>query len=123
ILNLSMTPPKKSEPGTPPMRELDSSFGVPLSAAAICIVGGSAEGRRGAALVDAAVAACAGGTPRAAGHRHCDPRQELAPSHLRMPMFSSHQAPPLSCAAIRGRRRLNSSGDIIRTATRRKAFA
>jgi hypothetical protein len=56
----------KSEPGTPPMRELDSSFGVPLSAAAICIVGGSAEGRRGAALVDAVGAACAGDTAVAA---------------------------------------------------------
>src|SRR6266511_1038381 len=66
ISRVLMTSTMKSEPGTPPMRELDSSFGVPLSAAAICIVGGSAEGRRGAALVDAVVAACAGGTAVAA---------------------------------------------------------
>src|SRR2546421_12673628 len=43
----------KSEPGTPPIR--GSSFGVPVSAAATCMVGGSAEGRRaGAAAVDVA---------------------------------------------------------------------
>ena len=38
-----MTSTMKSEPGTPPIR--DDSFGVPVSAAATCIVGGSAEGR------------------------------------------------------------------------------
>src|SRR2546430_4044180 len=61
-----MTSTMKSEPGTPPMRACDNSFGVPLSAAATCIVGGNAEGRRSAALVDVVVAACAGGTPLAA---------------------------------------------------------
>src|SRR5262245_3663153 len=66
ISSVLMTSTMKSEPGTPPMRELDSSFGVPLSAAATCIVGGSAEGRRGAALVAAVVAACAGDTAVAA---------------------------------------------------------
>src|SRR5436305_10668127 len=46
-----ITSTMKSEPGTPPIR--GSSFGVPVSAAATCIVGGSAEGRRtGAASVD-----------------------------------------------------------------------
>src|SRR6266540_1745108 len=60
ISRVLITSTMKSEPGTPPMRELDSSFGVPLSAAAICIVGGSAEGRRGTASVGAVVAACAG---------------------------------------------------------------
>src|SRR4030095_7533379 len=54
ISRVLMTSTMKSEPGTPPMREVDNSFGVPLSAAAICIVGGSAEGRRGTASVGAA---------------------------------------------------------------------
>src|SRR5215472_18117166 len=57
-----MTSTMKSEPGTPPMREVDNSFGVPISAAATCAVGGSAEGIRGAAPVEALVAALAGGT-------------------------------------------------------------
>src|SRR5262245_56878230 len=57
-----MTSTMKSEPGTPPMRAPAKSFGVPLSAAATCILGGNAEGGRGAALVVAVVAACAGGT-------------------------------------------------------------
>src|ERR1700704_1248993 len=50
-----MTSTMKSEPGTPPIREPDNSFGVPVSAAATCIVGGSADGRgAGAALGDVA---------------------------------------------------------------------
>ncbi len=50
----------KSEPGTPPMR--GNSFGVPVSAAATCIVGGSADGRRGGTVsVDVAVAPFATG--------------------------------------------------------------
>ena len=35
----------KSEPATPPIR--DSSFGGAVSAAATCMLGGSADGRRG----------------------------------------------------------------------------
>src|SRR5215813_349880 len=66
ISSVLMTSTMKSEPGTPPMRDPDNSFGVPLSATATCIVGGNAEGRRGGALVDAVVAACAGGTALAA---------------------------------------------------------
>src|SRR5258706_10379869 len=66
ISRVLMTSTMKSDPGTPPMRACDNSFGVPLSAAATCIVGGNAEGRRAAALVDAVVAACAGGTALAA---------------------------------------------------------
>src|SRR5262249_13702391 len=57
-----MTSTMKSQPGTPPTREADNSFGVPISAAATCAVGGSAEGIRGAAPVEALVAALAGGT-------------------------------------------------------------
>src|SRR5262249_27839493 len=38
-----MTSTMKSDPATPPMR--GSSFGVPVSAAATCIEGGSADGR------------------------------------------------------------------------------
>src|SRR6267154_1950149 len=46
-----MTSTMKSDPGTPPIR--GNSFGVPVSAAATCIVGGSADGRgAGAALGD-----------------------------------------------------------------------
>src|SRR5262249_49038321 len=53
ISRVLMTSTMKSEPGTPPMR--GSSFGVAVSATATCMVGGSAEGRRGA-LTDPSVA-------------------------------------------------------------------
>src|SRR5260221_5236360 len=66
ISSVLITSTMKSEPGVPPMRDVDNSFGVPLSAAATCAVGGSAEGRLGAALAEAVVAACAGGTADAA---------------------------------------------------------
>src|SRR5262245_28961827 len=56
-----MTSTMKSEPATPPMR--GNSFGVPVSAAATCIEGGSAEGR-GAAAAAGGVACVA---PFAAG--------------------------------------------------------
>ena len=66
-----MTSTMKSEPARPPMRPM--SFGVPVSAAATCIVGGSAEGRRTdsatgapgpvAALATGVVAAPATATP------------------------------------------------------------
>src|SRR5438094_4294834 len=61
-----MTSTMKSEPGVPPMRDVDNSFGVPLSAAATCAVGGSAEGIRAGTLVEAVVAALAGGVALAA---------------------------------------------------------
>src|SRR5712691_1094576 len=51
-----MTSTMKSEPGTPPIR--GNSFGVAVSAAATCMVGGNAEGSRaGAALVEVACVA------------------------------------------------------------------
>src|SRR5262249_37673316 len=53
-----MTSTIKSEPGTPPIR--GSSFGVAVSAVATCMVGGSAEGRRGGAPVEAAAFAVGG---------------------------------------------------------------
>src|SRR5260221_10481667 len=56
ISRVLMTSTMKSEPGTPPIR--GSSFGVAVSAIATCMVGGSADGRRGA-LMDASVAAAA----------------------------------------------------------------
>src|SRR5258708_441786 len=63
-----ITSTMKSEPATPPMR--GNSFGVPVSAAATCQVGGSADGARGGgeALGVAVVAASAtgGATPVAA---------------------------------------------------------
>src|SRR5215472_9293711 len=54
ISRVLMTSTMKSEPGTPPMR--GSSFGVAVSATATCMVGGSAEGRRGGALAAALAA-------------------------------------------------------------------
>src|SRR5258707_13059455 len=56
ISRVLMTSTMKSEPGTPPIR--GSSFGVAVSAIATCMVGGSADGRRGA-VMDASVAAAA----------------------------------------------------------------
>src|SRR5262250_2305848 len=56
ISRVLMTSTMKSEPGTPPIR--GSSFGVAVSATATCMVGGSAEGRRGA-LMDASVVVAA----------------------------------------------------------------
>src|ERR1700738_5312065 len=46
-----MTSTMKSEPGTPPIR--GNSFGVPVSAAATCIEGGSADARGAGASLDA----------------------------------------------------------------------
>src|SRR5258708_38863585 len=64
ISRVLMTSTMKSEPGTPPIR--GSSFGGAVSAIATCMVGGSADGRRGA-VMDASVAAAAfaagGGSP------------------------------------------------------------
>src|SRR5215510_484405 len=61
ISRVLTTSTMKSEPGTPPTR--GSSFGVAVSATATCMVGGSADGRRGGALagVLAVVAALAAG--------------------------------------------------------------
>src|SRR5262245_53728857 len=56
-----ITSTMKSEPGTPPIR--GSSFGVPVSAAATCMLGGSAEGRR----AGSASAEVAGVAPFATG--------------------------------------------------------
>src|SRR6266545_3068552 len=101
ILRVLITSTMKSEPGTPPMRAPDNSFGVPLSAAATCMVGGSAEGRRGAALVDVVVAACAGGTAVAAPAT-ATPARNLAPAHLRMRTFACHGASPFMSYVARG---------------------
>src|SRR6266851_9555114 len=61
ISSFLMTSTMKSDPGTPPTR--GNSFGVAVSAAATCMVGGSADGRRATAAsgVEAAVAALAAG--------------------------------------------------------------
>src|SRR5712692_8637238 len=61
ISSFLMTSTMKSEPGTPLTR--DNSFGVAVSAAATCMVGGSADGRRGTAALEteACVAAVAAG--------------------------------------------------------------
>src|SRR6266487_1285914 len=119
ILSVLMTSTMKSEPGTPPMRELDSSFGVPLSAAAICIVGGSAEGRRGTASVGAVVAACAGGTAVAAPATAAPARNLRRLSSgcgcframRRLPLLS---CAALSCAACRQRRLNRTRGQYYR---------
>src|SRR5207253_8010060 len=48
MLSDLMTSTMKSEPGTPPMRLATCSPGGCVSAAATCMVGGSADGARGA---------------------------------------------------------------------------
>src|SRR6266545_381491 len=121
ILRVLITSTMKSEPGTPPMREVDNSFGVPLSAAAICIVGGSAEGRRGTASVGAVVAACAGGTAVAAPATAAPARNLRRLSSgcgcframRRLPLLS---CAALSCAACRQRRLNRTRGNIIAAA-------
>src|SRR5260370_42139888 len=79
ISSVLITSIMKSEPATPPMR--GSSFGVPVSAAATCQVGGSAEGTRagGAALgVVAVVAASAtGGVTAVAAPATATPAKNL----------------------------------------------
>src|SRR6267154_3830724 len=73
-----ITSTMKSEPGTPPIR--GSSFGVPVSAAATCILGGSADGRRrGSALGEVAgVAAFAtGGVTAVAAPATATPARNL----------------------------------------------
>src|SRR3954466_9648478 len=63
--SILMTSTMKSEPGTPPMRELSPfSTGLPVSAAAICALGGRAEGTRSGAA--GGVAGSAGVTAVAA---------------------------------------------------------
>src|SRR5260221_12038634 len=58
-----VTPTIKSDPATPPIR-FSSACGVPVSAAMVCAVGGSAEGRRaGAAPATVALAACGASAP------------------------------------------------------------
>src|SRR3954462_12782057 len=56
-----ITSTRKSEPATPPTR--GNSFGVAVSAAATCILGGSADGRRGGS----AFGKVAGAAPSAPG--------------------------------------------------------
>src|SRR5215831_13693089 len=77
ISRVLMTSTMKSEPGTPPMR--GSSFGVAVSATATCMVGGSAEGRRGGAFVGAlaVVAAPAGGVTAVAAPATATPARNL----------------------------------------------
>src|SRR5262245_55000258 len=74
-----ITSTMKSEPGTPPMR--GNSFGVPVSAAATCQVGGSAEGTRagGAAVgvVLVVAASAAGGVTAVAAPATATPARNL----------------------------------------------
>src|SRR5258708_22905521 len=87
ISRVLMTSTMKSEPGTPPIR--GSSFGVSVSAIATCMVGGSAEGRRGA-LMDASVVAAAFaaggasavGAPATAAPARALPRLTSGPGRL-----------------------------------------
>jgi hypothetical protein len=68
----------KSDPGTPPIR--GSSFGVAVSAAATCILGGSADGRRGGSALGevAGVAAFAtGGVTAVAAPATATPARNL----------------------------------------------
>src|SRR6516225_3189761 len=78
ISSVLMTSTMKSEPGTPPMR--GSSFGVAVSATATCMVGGSAEGRRGGALAGAlavVAALAAGGVTALAAPATATPARNL----------------------------------------------
>src|SRR5262249_27491761 len=117
-----MTSTMKSEPGAPPIRDADNSFGVPLSAAATCTEGGSAEGRRGGAL--AVVAARAAGGPIAvAAPATATPVRNLRRLTSARGRFRAMQFPPylLSCAAIGGRRRLNRAPHGVILSARRYA--
>src|SRR5947209_660484 len=78
ISSVLMTSTMKSEPGTPPMR--GSSFGVAVSATATCMVGGSADGRRGGALAGAlavVAAPAAGGVTAVAAPATATPARNL----------------------------------------------
>src|SRR2546422_6802207 len=76
-----MTSTMKSEPGTPPMRDAVNSFGVWVSAAATCMLGGSAEGTRvaGAASVEVAEVApfATGGVTAVAAPATATPARNL----------------------------------------------
>src|SRR5262249_34356602 len=118
-----MTSTMKSEPGTPPMRDVDNSFGVPVSAAATCAVGGSAEGARAGALVEAVGAALAGGAALAAPATATPARNlrrlTAACECLRLIYFlPSHAAP------LRGRRRFDRpySGPLLAARPRAGKF-
>src|SRR5216684_4825813 len=70
-----MTSTMKSDPATPPIR--DSSCGVPVSAAATCMVGGSAEGRAGLAPVAVVAPFAAGGVTAVAAPATATPARNL----------------------------------------------
>src|SRR4051794_41630622 len=76
-----ITSTMKSEPATPPMR--GSSFGVPVSAAATCQVGGSADGARGggaAGGVAVVAASATRGVAPGAPPAPATPARELRPA-------------------------------------------
>src|SRR5262245_33701978 len=78
ISRVLMTSTMKSEPGTRRMR--GGSFGFVVSATATCMVGGSAEGRRGGAFVGAlavVAAPAAGGVTAVAAPATATPARNL----------------------------------------------
>src|SRR5262245_22689478 len=117
MLSVLMTSTMKSEPGTPPIRDADNSFGIPLSAAATWAEGGSAEGARAGALVEAVGAALAGGAALAA------PATATPARNLRRLTAASGRLRRIdflpSRAALRGRRRLNRACYTLLSARRR----
>src|SRR6516225_6010477 len=120
ISRVLMTSTMKSEPGTPPIR--GSSFGAAVSATATCMVGGNAEGRRGALMDPSVVAAFAtGGASAVVAPATAAPAQEFAPTHLGTRLFSCHGVSPLNVmrSALRlAPARSSSWGDLIVAATR-----
>src|SRR5258708_40059072 len=84
-----MTSTMKSEPGTPPIRFI-SFPGVPVSAAMVQAVGGSAEGRRAAAAPEAGVALAARGvTAPAAAPAIATPLRKLRRSTFEAAFFTA----------------------------------
>src|SRR5882724_1555954 len=70
-----MTSTMKSEPATPPIR--GSSFGIPVSAAATCIEGGSADGSRAGAAPGVVAAFATGGVTAVAAPATATPAKNL----------------------------------------------
>src|SRR5262245_11486321 len=79
ISSVLMTSTMKSEPATPPIRAPATSFGVPVSAAATCIDGGSADGSRagGAVVAEVVAASATGGVTVVAAPATATPARNL----------------------------------------------
>ena len=88
----------KSEPGTPLMRDSASAAGTSVSAAATCIVGGSADGARAGGCPEAARDS---GGVRAVAVPATAPVRESAASELRARNLACHGTSPRQDAMAR----------------------